>query len=128
MEKYRKFFGRKYENAEKDMQTETGGETGGSPESPQEDIRKKAGPAAEEVEELDANDRMEEFMFLGLRKMAGISCEAFRRNFGKLIEEVYGPQIARFTELGLMEQEGDMLHLTEKGIDVSDSVFVEFML
>ena len=128
MEKYRKFFGRKYENAEKDMQTETGGETGGSPESPQEDIRKKAGPAAEEVEELDANDRMEEFMFLGLRKMAGISCEAFRRKFGKPIEEVYGHQIARFTELGLMEREGGRLRLTEKGIDVSDSVFVEFML
>lgn len=128
MEKYRKLFGRDHENAEKDMQTETGGETGGSPESLREDIRKKAGPAAEEIEELDANDRMEEFMFLGLRKMAGISCEAFRKNFGKAIEEVYGPQIARFTELGLMEQEGDMLRLTEKGIDVSDSVFVEFML
>lgn len=124
MEKYRKFFGRKYENAEKDMQTETGG----APENPQADIRKKAGPAAEEIEELDANDRMEEFMFLGLRKMAGISCEAFRRKFGKPIEEVYGPQIARFTELGLMEREGDRLRLTEKGIDVSDSVFVEFML
>ena len=124
MEKYRKFFSRKCENAEKDMQTETGG----APESLQEDIRKKAGPAAEEIEELDANDRMEEFMFLGLRKMAGISCEAFRRKSGKPIEEVYGPQIARFTELGLMEREGDRLRLTEKGIDVSDSVFVEFML
>ena len=83
------------------------------------------GPAAEETETLSPEDRMEEFMFLGLRKTNGISCREFRGNFGRTIEEVYGNQIRRFDGLGLMKREGDRLRLTEQGIDVSNSVFVD---
>ena len=86
------------------------------------------GPAAEETETLSVEDRMEEFMFLGLRKTEGISCRKFQENFGKSIEEVYGDQISRFKGLGLMKKEGDRLSLTEHGIDVSNAVFAEFIL
>ncbi len=44
------------------------------------------------------------------------------------MEEVYGNKIRRFDGLGLMKREGDRLRLTEQGIDVSNSVFVEFMI
>ena len=88
----------------------------------------RPGPAAEEIEVLTTEDQMEEFMFLGLRKTNGISCREFRGNFGRTIEEVYGNQIRRFDGLGLMKREGDRLRLTEQGIDVSNSVFVEFMI
>ena len=88
----------------------------------------RPGPAAEEIEVLTTEDQMEEFMFLGLRKTNGISCREFRENFGRTIEEVYGNQIRRFDGLGLMKREGDRLRLTEQGIDVSNSVFVEFMI
>ena len=77
---------------------------------------------------LTTEDQMEEFMFLGLRKTNGISCREFRGNFGRTIEEVYGNQIRRFDGLGLMKREGDRLRLTEQGIDVSNSVFVEFVI
>ena len=86
------------------------------------------GPAAEEMETLSAEDQMEEFVFLGLRKTKGISCREFQENFGKSIEDVYGDQIGRFKGLGLMKKEGDRLWLTERGIDVSNSIFVEFVL
>lgn len=86
------------------------------------------GPAAEETETLSVEDRMEEFMFLGLRKTEGISSRKFQENFGKSIEEVYGDQISRFKGLGLMKKEGDRLSLTEHGIDVSNAVFAEFIL
>ena len=88
----------------------------------------RPGPAAEEIEVLTTEDQMEEFMFLGLRKTEGISCREFRENFGKTAEEVYGSQIRRFLSLDLMEKEGDRLRLTERGLDVSNAVFVEFML
>lgn len=86
------------------------------------------GPAAEETETLSVEDRMEEFMFLGLRKTEGISCSKFQENFGRPVEEVYGEQTVRFESLGLMERDGDRLRLTERGIDVSNAVFAEFIL
>lgn len=86
------------------------------------------GPAAEETETLSVEDRMEEFMFLGLRKTEGISCRRFRENFGRPVEEVYGEQTARFESMGLLERDGDRLRLTERGLDVSNAVFAEFIL
>ena len=86
------------------------------------------GKAAEEIEIMTEKDRMEEFMFLGLRKTTGISCREFRENFGKPIEEIYGRQLRRFLTLELMKKEGDRLFLTERGLDVSNTVSAEFML
>lgn len=86
------------------------------------------GAAAEDVEALSVSEQMEESIFLGLRKTEGISCREFREKFGQTLDEVYGEQIRRFEKLGLMEREKDRLRLTERGIDVSNSIFVEFML
>lgn len=76
---------------------------------------------------LSREEEMEEFMFLGLRKMAGISKEGFREYFQVGIEAVYGPQIEKLKRLELLQEEEDNIRLTEKGIDVSNGVFVEFM-
>lgn len=81
----------------------------------------------EDMEELSEKDCTEEFMFLGLRKTAGVSCSEFGKLFGKNVEEVYGGLIRRFTGQGLLERDGDMLRLTERGIDVSNYVFSEFL-
>ena len=72
---------------------------------------------------------MEEFMFLGLRKADGISEQEFRANFGKEIGEVYGEQIRRLTGLGLLErcESRGRLRLTQRGVDVSNYVFAEFL-
>lgn len=86
------------------------------------------GKAAEEIEIMTEKDRIEEFVFLGLRKTTGISCREFRENFGKPIEEIYGRQLRRFLTLELMKKEGDRLFLTERGLDVSNTVSAEFML
>lgn len=93
-----------------------------------EGIFSPAGAAAEEIECLSEEERMEEFMFLGLRKTEGVSRDAFHDVFGKKIEDVYGEQISRFTGLGLLEATGGMICLTEKGIDVSNAIFSEFMI
>lgn len=81
-----------------------------------------------EEEELTENDKMSEFMMLGLRMMRGIDTAEFEKRFGKSFYEVYGKTAARFEKLGLLEYCGDFCRLTEKGIDVSNSVMCEFII
>ena len=82
----------------------------------------------EEIEYLSQKDQMEEFMFLGLRKTEGISTEQFFAAFGKDICDVYGVQIKKLEEQGLLKVSGQRVWLTERGTDVSNYVFGEFML
>lgn len=77
---------------------------------------------------LSEKERMEEFMFLGLRMMRGVSEEEFYRRFGRTMEEVYGAVLKKYLDLGLLRQEGGRVFLTERGIDVSNTVFCDFLL
>ena len=76
---------------------------------------------------LSREEQMEEFMFLGLRMMQGISKAAFQKKFRAEIESIYGEQIRKLKDIKLLEEKADRIYLTEKGIDVSNAVFVEFM-
>ena len=85
----------------------------------------------EEVQELPVEEQMEEFMFLGLRMMEGVSERRFFENFGRRFEEVFPGVIEKHEKLGLLEVTGEEfvhLKLTSHGIDVSNQVFVDFML
>ena len=81
-----------------------------------------------QAELLTETEEMEEFMFLGLRKMNGISKKEFSEYFGKSLEDIYGEPICKLESLKLLEQDDDRVWLTKRGIDVSNSVFVEFLL
>ncbi len=77
---------------------------------------------------LDLQERMEEFMFLGLRMMRGVSPKRFKELFGIALEERYEKQLIKLKEMGLLEETREgRLALTERGIDVSNQVFVEFL-
>lgn len=82
----------------------------------------------EEPVTLTRKDAMEEFMFLGLRKMEGVSRRRFREEFQTEMEEIYGTVIEELCRQGLLETAGDRLRLTRKGIDVSNYVMSEFLL
>lgn len=82
----------------------------------------------EEIQQLTLRDRMEEFMFLGLRLTEGVSEAEFRRRFGNPVDEVYGPVLARHTGAGLLERTGDRIRLTEKGLDLANYVMSDFLL
>ena len=82
----------------------------------------------DEVTFIEEKDAMEEYMFLGLRRMQGISMEGFRLKFGHFYNDIYGSETDRLISEGLIEKDGDMIRLTPKGIDVSNSVFVRFLL
>ena len=77
---------------------------------------------------LSREARMEEFMFLGLRMIRGISEIDFVATFGVKLDSVYGPVIERLVKNGLLRREGVWLSLTEWGMDVSNFVLSEFLL
>lgn len=82
----------------------------------------------EEPEVLSVENQMEEYMFLGLRKMEGVSKRRFIEEYGCSIDEVYGDVLKRMYRDGLMEEYGDYVRLTQRGIDVSNYVMSEFLL
>ena len=80
-----------------------------------------------EQEKLDRQEQMEEFVFLGLRKIRGIQEEKFAEMFGEDIWDCYGKDLERVIKEGLLEREEGVLRLTRKGIDVSNYVFYEIL-
>lgn len=80
-----------------------------------------------DVEILTVEEQMEEFVFLGLRKMQGISEQKFQEAFQKSIWECYGENIRKVMEKGLLDERDGNLYLTEKGIDISNYVFAEIL-
>lgn len=81
-----------------------------------------------DTETLSDTDIMEEFMFLGLRLISGISREEFRQKFNKDIEEVYGDILNRLIDEKLLTEDGDRVFLSYKGLDLANYVMAQFML
>lgn len=71
---------------------------------------------------------MEEFMFLGLRMIDGVSIDKFKNKFSKDINDVYGDIINKNKKLGLLDEKDGRIYLTNKGIEVSNWVMSEFIL
>lgn len=105
------------------------------------------GAYVEDREELSVQAKMEEFMFLGLRVIAGVSGTEFEKRFGKTMEDVYGDVLRKHEEEGLLQIERkedrkeaaaaepakgktniEKVMLTTKGVDVSNYVFADFLL
>lgn len=84
--------------------------------------------ADREIAALSEKDRMEEFMFLGLRMMNGVSKKEFKQRFHVDMESVYGAVLKRQKELGLLAEADGRIFLTNRGIDVSNAVMAEFLL
>lgn len=81
-----------------------------------------------DVTVLTVREKMEEFMFLGLRRMEGVSKQKFFEQFGKTMDEVYKEVLKRFVGEGFLMEQNDRIFLTKKGIDVSNVILAEFLL
>ena len=88
----------------------------------------RAGSDVSQIEEVvTERAAMEEFCFLGLRMTRGIDAKIFLERFGKNIFEVYGNVIEKNLRLGLLAVDGDRIFLTERGMEVGNVVFTEFI-
>lgn len=73
-----------------------------------------------EEEVLDEVSAMEEYFFLGLRKMQGVDWTPYREQYQKTVEKLMAEK--------LIELNGDYIWLTELGVDVSNYVLSQFLL
>ncbi len=82
----------------------------------------------ESLEKLSLAAQMEEYMFLGLRMMEGIRRSDFEKAFAHSLEGIFGDRLIRLQKEGLLEMEEGRIRLSEKGIDLSNYVFSQFLL
>ncbi|MDD6212817.1 MAG: radical SAM family heme chaperone HemW [Clostridiales bacterium] len=73
-------------------------------------------------------ETMEEFVFLGLRMMKGISKREFEKRFALSFDEVYGEVAQKQVQQGFLVEDGEWLRFSEKGIDVSNRLLVDYLL
>ena len=66
-------------------------------------------------------------MILGLRLLEGVAVGEFAERFGCTPEEAFGSALERHRSLGLLEQDGDRLRLTARGLLLSNEVFVDLL-
>ena len=91
------------------------------------EIKNNCQDLKENIEVLTLEDEMAEYMFLGLRKSAGIDICDFKDIFGKDIYSVYKEQIKDNIAKGLLWQNGTRIALTDRGIDISNTVMSDFV-
>ncbi|EOU2018934.1 oxygen-independent coproporphyrinogen III oxidase [Clostridium perfringens] len=84
--------------------------------------------AVEEIINNSKNDNMEEFMFMGLRKINGIDENEFKKRFSMNINDVYGEILNKYIDEGLLIRESGRIFLSEKGIEISNVIMADFLL
>lgn len=89
---------------------------------------KDKGEAVEEIINNSKNDNMEEFMFMGLRKINGIDENEFKNRFSMNINDVYGEILNKYIGKGLLIRESGRIFLSEKGIEISNVIMADFLL
>lgn len=81
-------------------------------------------------QKLSDADKMEEFMFLGLRMCRGISKSAFAQKFGVEMDTVYGDIVNYYLQNNLLAEhaDSDRIYLTDRGFDISNYILSDFIL
>ena len=77
-----------------------------------------------EVSKIEA---MEEEMFLGLRKNAGVSMVKFFDKFAAEPTQLFKKELMRLQEQGLLELQNDFIRLTNRGRFLGNEVFQSFI-
>ena len=72
-------------------------------------------------------EKLEEEIFLGLRKMSGLQVENVNRKFGINFEEKYNKILAKYLKIGLLSKTDRGYNFTPNGILVSNVILAEFL-
>ena len=78
-------------------------------------------------EKLSIKDEIEESIFLGLRMNEGIQISDFKEKYNFDFEKEYKNEIEKLSKMELIEIDNNLMKLTQKGREISNSVFVEFI-
>lgn len=78
-------------------------------------------------EEQDKKDEMKEYMILGLRKINGISIQKFENKFNENPIILFKKELKKLFNEGLIIIDGDIIRLSNKGLDFANIVWEEFI-
>ena len=78
-------------------------------------------------ETVDARSARGEFVFLNLRLRDGFALSDFERRFGESFDSAFGGRAARLFEGSLLLRDEGRIYLSERGLELADSVFAEFI-
>ncbi len=92
------------------------------------DMKRDIMPLYQNIHELSTKEKMEEFMFLGLRLSKGVLVTDFYDRFGIELIDVFEKVIQKNISFGLLKYENLYLKLTDKGLDLSNRVMGDFLL
>ena len=90
-----------------------------------ENNRKEENIQIEESQSLE--DKKNEFMMLGFRKIQGVDIARFKEKFIDNPIFLYSENLNKLVEEGLIEVDLNHIKLTNKGIDLANLVFEEFV-
>ena len=74
-----------------------------------------------------AEDKMSEFMFLGLRCSDGVSDNEFKNRFGQSFTKRFKEPIKKYTDWGFLNFDGACLKFTDKAFFVSNTILSDFV-
>lgn len=72
-------------------------------------------------------DKKKEYMLLGLRKIDGVSIQKFKNKFDDNPIYLFRKELKKLIEEDLLEIDGDDIRLTNKGLDLANVVWEEFV-
>lgn len=76
---------------------------------------------------LSEDDRKKEFMMLGFRTRSGVGEKAFQERFGMPVASAFGAELDKEQKAGLVEFSDGVYRLTEKGVDLANQVFMDYV-
>jgi len=76
---------------------------------------------------LSEPDMMSEFIFMGLRKISGISKSDFSERFGKSIFDVFDKPLKKYLNNGVLIENGDRIYIYEKMLYISNTILCDFV-
>ena len=84
-------------------------------------------PTSIQEENQSLEDKKNEFMMLGFRKLDGVNVSKFKEKFKENPIFLYRDKLNKLVEEGLIEVDLNNIKLTNKGLDFANLVFEEFV-
>ena len=84
-------------------------------------------PPRVEFHIVNREQALEESLFLGLRKLEGVSLKAIKEQFGIDLTRYFQNTLEELQACAMVEMEGDQLRLTDQALLISNEIFQEFI-
>ncbi|MCY8179149.1 radical SAM family heme chaperone HemW [Bacillus paralicheniformis] len=91
------------------------------------DLIKQSGFPYKEKHRVTKNEQIEEEMFLGLRKTAGVDKEHFFQKYGRTVDDLFPKVLRSLEETGLIVNTSKNVFLTHNGKLLGNEVFQAFL-